>query len=168
MKGFSSKRIALKVDVLYITIRLENILFLRRIRTFFSPKILQAGAVKGLMLRFYRHFCPIFLYGSINCFASFILHILTHCGTVGLRLPTGWLSDFTHGNGGRGFLPHVRNQLGATPSGEQREGWVQWGRFPMSRWFIYCVFFFFSPLSNSGFLLLLLCVFVLMSAQFLA
>ena len=43
MKGFSSKHIALKVDV----IGPENILCAR---AYFSPEILQAGAVTGLML----------------------------------------------------------------------------------------------------------------------
>ena len=42
MKGLSAQRIALKVDV----IGPENILFAG---IFFSPEILQAGAVKGLM-----------------------------------------------------------------------------------------------------------------------
>ena len=112
---------------------------------FFSPEIFQALAVKGLILRFYIRFCPVFLGGDgRKCFASFMLHILTHCGTVGLRLLTGWLSDFTHGSGGRGFLPHVWNQLGATPGGEQREGRVQQGRFPMSCWVHLLCHLFFS------------------------
>ena len=44
MKGFSSKRIILKVDC-YGT---GKYTVCRRVRAYFSPEILQAGAVKGL------------------------------------------------------------------------------------------------------------------------
>ena len=47
MKGFSSKRIELKVAV----IASEKYTFLRRVRASFSPGILHAGAVKGLERR---------------------------------------------------------------------------------------------------------------------
>ena len=49
MKGFSSKHIALNFFKRFV-LRPENILFLRRVRASFSPEILQAGAVKGLMM----------------------------------------------------------------------------------------------------------------------
>ena len=48
VKGFSSKQIALKVDV----IGAENMVFCRHVRASFSPEILQAGAVKGEFLKF--------------------------------------------------------------------------------------------------------------------
>ena len=46
IKGFSSKRIALKVDVL----RTGKYTVCRHVRASFSPEILQAGAVKELMM----------------------------------------------------------------------------------------------------------------------
>ena len=45
VKGFSSKRIALKLDVWY---RTGKYTVCRRVRALFSPKILQAGAVTGV------------------------------------------------------------------------------------------------------------------------
>ena len=49
VKGFSSKRIALKVDV-FVTGPKNNYTLCRRVPASFSPEILQSGAVKGLML----------------------------------------------------------------------------------------------------------------------
>ena len=46
MKGFSSKRIVLKVDVIWS----QKIDCLQGFPCTFSPGILQAGAVKGLIL----------------------------------------------------------------------------------------------------------------------
>ena len=50
MKGFSSKRIALKVDVLY---RTEKYTVSRRARASFSSELLHAGVVKGLIPRYF-------------------------------------------------------------------------------------------------------------------
>ena len=45
MKGFSSKHVALKIDVTGP----ENTLFCKRVSASFSPEILQAGALRGLI-----------------------------------------------------------------------------------------------------------------------